>query len=332
MGFKEVILLLAALNIFVASAHFVNDAGWQVWKKYHKKTYRDDGEEAVRHVIWQDNLKRIEQHNAAGGVVLRMNHFGDMTNQEFRMTMNGLLKTNGTKSKGSAFMSPSYVKVPENVDWREKGYVTPVKNQGQCGSCYSFSATGALEGQNFKKTGKLISLSEQQIVDCSTAYGDHGCQGGLMDNVFEYIKEAGGLETEEDYPYLAEQQTECDFNKSEIAAKVTGFVDVPEGDEDALRDASATVGPISVAIDASHFSFQFYHSGVYSDPQCSAENLDHGVLLVGYGVYRGGEEPKDYWLIKNSWGPSWGLDGYVRIERNNGNMCGVASKASYPLV
>merc|ERR1719318_1113067 len=240
------------------------------------------------------------------------------------------MKAGDAMSRGSTYMSPlTPVTLPKNVDWRKKGYVTPVKNQGQCGSCYSFSATGALEGQNFKKTGKLISLSEQQIVDCSTAYGDHGCQGGLMDNVFEYIKEAGGLETEEDYPYLAEQQTECDFNKSEIAAKVTGFVDVPEGDEDALRDASATVGPIAVAIDASHFSFQFYHSGVYDEWFCSQTRLDHGVLAVGYGADTQGTK---YWLVKNSWGVGWGQKGYIWMSRDRNNQCGIATQASYPLV
>lgn len=148
-----------------------------------------------------------------------------------------------------------------------------------------------------------------------------------MDNAFKYIKANGGIDTEESYPYTARDGT-CKYNPGNVGATVTGFTDIPEGDEEALKQAVATVGPISIAIDASHFSFQFYHTGVYNEPSCSSSQLDHGVLAVGYGTYQG----KDYWLVKNSWGPGWGLKGYIRMTRNKQNQCGIASSASYPLV
>jgi len=322
--------LLVVLLVAPAFGFIIKDSAWHVWKQTHGKLYADDGEERVRYVVWQENMKKIVEFNLMNeGVELGMNHLGDMTNDEFRMHMNGYMGKEifNKSSEGSTFLPPSGVKIADTVDWRTKGYVTPVKNQGQCGSCWAFSTTGSLEGQHFKKTGKLVSLSEKNLMDCSSAYGNHGCQGGLMDNAFRYIKANKGIDTESSYPYKAVQGT-CEYKAANVGATDTGFVDIESGSEDALQKAVASVGPVSVAIDASHFSFQFYHSGVYDSKLCSSTQLDHGVLVVGYGVYQG----KDYWLVKNSWGPSWGLEGYIRMSRNKNNQCGIASKASYPLV
>jgi len=245
-------------------------------------------------------------------------------------------RTNRASASSATFTRlPEHIKAPDSVDWRKEGAVTPVKNQGQCGSCWAFSTTGSLEGAHFRLTNKLVSLSEQQLVDCSAKFHNDGCNGGLMDNAFDYIKSIGGLDTEEEYPYHA-KQAKCHFNKAHVAATCTGYVDVKSGDEDALRDAVATVGPVSIAIDATEDKFMLYKDGVFVDDGCSNgdEDLDHGVLVVGYGndatTMKG--DSMDYWIVKNSWGPEWGEAGYIRMARNLKNMCGVATKASYPLV
>jgi cathepsin L len=255
---------------------------------------------------------------------LKINKFGDMTGTEFAANL-GLPKYH-EKTNGSTFLAPCNVVLPDAVDWRTKGYVTPVKNQGQCGSCWAFSTTGSLEGQYFKKNGKLVSLSEQQLVDCSRQFGNMGCNGGLMDNAFAYIKKYG-IESELDYPYTG-RDGRCKYDASKVVTKVTGWMDVQQGDENALKTALGTVGPVSVAIDASHFSFQFYHDGVYNERACSSTRLDHGVLTAGYGTLNG----QAYWLVKNSWGPHWGKKGYIMMSRNRNNQCGIASSASYPLL
>lgn len=236
--------------------------------------------------------------------------------------------TQQTKNEAVTFIEPANVEVPDSVDWRTKGAVTPVKDQGHCGSCWAFSSTGALEGQHFRKTGVLVSLSEQNLIDCSAVYGNNGCDGGLMDYAFQYIKENGGIDTEKLYPYEAKDD-KCRYNAKNSGATDQGFVDVSQGNEKKLKLALATVGPVSVAIDASQESFQFYSEGVYYDPKCDSENLDHGVLAVGFGT---DDKGQDYYIVKNSWGSTWGDEGYVKMARNRENHCGIATSASYPLV
>jgi cathepsin L len=306
---------------------------WKLWKDINNKRY-SDAEEHIRRNIWENNLQIVQNHNLQADLGvhsywLGMNKFADLTTKEFVKMMNGYNATlRGQRSQNRpVFTRNPNVKLPDSVDWRDKGYVTDIKDQGQCGSCWAFSTTGALEGQHFKATGKLVSLSEQNLVDCSQKQGNMGCNGGLMDQAFEYIKENNGIDTEDSYPYEA-QDNDCRFKAADVGATDTGYTDIKSKDESALQEAVANIGPISVAIDASHTSFQLYKSGIYNEIFCSQIRLDHGVLAVGYGS----ESGKDYWIVKNSWGEGWGNKGYIQMSRNKRNQCGIATAASYPTV
>ncbi|XP_063040102.1 cathepsin L.1 [Engraulis encrasicolus] len=332
---KWFIAAAACLAVVTCASLSLEDLEFHAWKLKFGRSYASSVEEAQRRLKWVENRRMVLVHNmlADQGIKsyrLGMNYFADMDNQEYRnLVFHGCLKRVNSTKGGSTFLSLSSClrDPPKQVDWRDKGFVTDVKDQKQCGSCWAFSATGSLEGQNFKKTGKLVSLSEQQLVDCSGDFGNMGCGGGLMDQAFQYIQSNGGIDTEESYPYEA-RDGKCRFKPDSVAATCTGFVDVTSGSEAALQEAVATIGPVSVAIDAGHSSFQLYESGVYDEPECSSEELDHGVLAVGYDS----EDGKDYWLVKNSWGSDWGDKGYIKMTRNKHNQCGIATAASYPLV
>ncbi|XP_072453050.1 procathepsin L-like [Notamacropus eugenii] len=327
-------LVSLCLGIAAAAPQFNQtlDAKWEQWKSQHRKAYGGN-EDNRRRAIWEKNLKIVEMHNldySAGKQSFRMemNKFADMTNEEFRQVMTGFIQKGFQgKTKGAVFHKSLLEHIPRHIDWRERGYVTPVKDQGLCGSCWAFSATGSLEGQWFRKTGKLVSLSEQNLVDCSAAEGNKGCDGGLMDHAFEYVKKNGGIDIEESYPY-EEKDGDCRFKPETAVANITGYVDIPSGDEKALKVAVATVGPICVAIDAGHFSFQLYRDGIYYEPDCSIEDINHGVLVVGYGIAK--KNGRKYWIVKNSWNTDWGNKGYILMARYENNNCGIASMASYP--
>ncbi|XP_043604486.1 cathepsin L [Bombus pyrosoma] len=338
---KLFLLLIVAVFATAQAVSFFElvNQEWTTFKMEHNKIYKNDVEERFRMKIFMDNKHKIAKHNGnyemkKVSYKLKMNKYGDMLHHEFVNTLNGFNKSINTQLRserlpiGASFVEPANVVLPKTVDWREHGAVTPVKDQGHCGSCWSFSATGALEGQHFRRTGILIPLSEQNLIDCSGKYGNNGCNGGLMDQAFQYIKDNKGLDTEVTYPYEAEND-KCRYNAANSGARDVGYVDIPQGSEKKLKAAVATIGPVSVAIDASHQSFQFYSEGVYYEPECSSENLDHGVLAVGYGTDENGQ---DYWLVKNSWGETWGDNGYIKMARNKLNHCGIASTASYPLV
>jgi cathepsin L len=312
------------LLALVASINAVTDVeyfeSFEAFKTLYGKTYLQ-GEEAHRFASFKQNLDFITNFDSATrGFTVQMNQFGDLTSEEFNSIYNGL---NITRNPLKSYVDSKVGGV--DVDWRTKGAVTGVKDQGQCGSCWSFSATGSMEAAHFFATGTLVSLSEQNLVDCSTAEGNQGCNGGLMDSAFRYVISNHGIDTEESYRYTATGPNACKYSPANIGATIASFHDVASGNEMDLQ--TAVMGsPTSVAIDASHSSFQFYKSGVYYEPACSSTQLDHGVLAVGYGT----DGNDAYWIVKNSWGASWGNGGYLMMSRNRNNNCGIATAASYP--
>ncbi|KAA8589827.1 hypothetical protein FQN60_013192 [Etheostoma spectabile] len=274
---------------------------WEVWKSSHGVAYKklDDMQ---RRAIWEENKHMIENNNQGFFMGMRpftmaMNKYGDLTRKEYKVLQ-------------GAKIDPQYVKRGKTVsarklrfnakrldaaivDYRNMGYVTEVKDQGYCGSCWAFSTTGAIEGQIYKRTGQLVSLSEQNLVDCSRSYGTYGCSGAWMSDAYDYV-----------------DTQPCYYDSRLAVAHIKDYRFLPKGDEQALADAVATIGPITVALDADHSSFL------------------HAVLLVGYGSEGG----QDYWIIKNSWGSSWGEGGYMRMVRDGSNTCGIASYALYPIL
>lgn len=333
--FRLALVACLAIGAMASPFNAALNGEWEAYKTKYARNYDTAEEESLRRIIWEDNLKYVQTHNlqADRGVHtfwLGMNEYADMTIDEFRSVMNGYKSDPNPVSRCGHYMTPNNVELtdlPDSVDWRDKGYVTPIKNQGQCGSCWSFSTTGSLEGQHFRKTQKLVSLSEKNLMDCSTAEGNHGCHGGLMDLAFAYVIKNNGIDTEESYPYEPRDGT-CKFKRENVGATEVSCMDIERESESDLQKAVAMEGPISVAIDAGHRSFQLYKTGIYKEPECSSVRLDHGVLAVGYGS----EGDADYWIVKNSWGTSWGMEGYVKMARNNRNMCGIATQASFPTV
>jgi len=318
----KIILLILAIFAVSCFAELTEQQLQVDFTNYMQKYSKSYGVEEFqyRYQVFKQNARYIDAFN--GTFKLAMNQFGDLTVEEYTKIYLGFLanKAAPNTAEPKNIIAP----IPASWDWRAKGAVTHIKNQGQCGSCWSFSTTGSSEGAWFLAGHTLTSLSEQQLVDCSGSFGNEGCNGGLMDDAFQYMMSVGGLETEAAYPYTAEDGY-CQFAKSKIAADINGYHDVASGSEADLTNDVATVGPISVAIDASHSSFQFYSSGVYYEPACSSTQLDHGVLAVGYGT-----SGSDYYIVKNSWGTDWGMNGYIWMSRNRNNNCGIATMASYP--
>ncbi|XP_040900359.1 procathepsin L-like isoform X1 [Toxotes jaculatrix] len=328
-----------------------------------------EDEEEYRKGIWKKNMHIIEVHNQEAeqgkhSYRLGMNYLGDLTLKEmsekmtcFQVPTNhakfsyfkdrtNCSMTNGYKQvmmldfpqttdltlttkdhRNQVYNATCSLKAPKSLDYRKKRWVTRVKDQGSCGSCWAFSAVGALEGQLAKTKGMLLDLSPQNLVDCDQE--SSGCGGGRMTSAFKYVQTNGGINSEEDYPTVAKEQP-CRYNKnSAIPVQCKGFKEIPEGDECALAEALHDVGPLSVAMDTSSKTFMLYKSGVYYNPECDHDSINHGMLLVGYGETAHEEK---YWIVKNSFGTKWGEKGYIRVARNRGNHCGIASDASYPVM
>jgi cathepsin L len=354
MEFKLIVAAVAVLLCTANAALSRRDLTWGEFKERYGKRYTDVLEDSLRRTIRSRNLELIKQHNALadGGFYtyhVAENHMSDWTDEEYQQML-GLKRrqtleeetrsVRGRRVRRQTTMPsmPTYSNtidvstLPTYVNWSETNWVGPVMNQGQCGACYTYSATGAIEAQYANVTGSFVQMSEQNLIDCSTTEGNDGCDGGVIDYAFWYVQ-LNGLDSLATYPDVSNitgvSNDSCAYNSANVVTAVNSWRNIEAASEDALQQAVALVGPVSVGIDASKWSFQFYSSGVYSASACTAAGIDHAVLTVGYGVY---QNTTDYWYIQNSWGTDWGLDGFIMMARNDGNMCGIASDASFPVI
>jgi len=309
---------------------FTNEEYWTLWQHFQSLEdhpgYSTISDHDERYGIFKKNMDFARQFNADNDGTytfqLGITIFADQTRDEFE---SWLKKTNGVKPQKTNTARTLYdastaPEAPATVDWVKAGAVTPIKNQGQCGSCWAFSTTGGIEGANFLKNHVLSSFSEQELVDCSGAEGNQGCDGGLMDDGFDFV-EKSGLCFESAYPYKGTDGT-CKSSSCTSKVKVTTYTDIAKGSTSDLMSAAAQ-RPISIAVDANMF-WQMYTGGIFNH-RCNANKLDHGVLLVGY---TSGES----WKVKNSWGTGWGEEGYIRLKGTDANTCGLANSASFPAV
>uniref|UniRef100_A0A667X598 Cathepsin S, ortholog 1 n=1 Tax=Myripristis murdjan TaxID=586833 RepID=A0A667X598_9TELE len=329
------VVLLFTRGVLGQSSSALNEQ-WEEWKVKYQKVYNNQSESLYRREVWEKNLQLVLRHNqeASAGrhtFTMGLNHLADMvyfSPASFRfyawktwflyLFLSWMEDPNHFRNWTSKQVSDA--SIPSSVDWRQKGMVSPVQNQGFCGSCWAFSAVGALEGQMKKKTGSLVPLSPQNLVDCSTNDGNHGCRGGYISKAFTYIIRNGGIDSAHFYPYEYRVNLRIFPNK-----KIYIYV-LPRGDEKTLQQAVGTVGPVAAAINAMLPSFHHYRGGLYNAPGCNPRLINHAVLIVGYGTDRG----EDFWLVKNSWGTAWGEAGYLRLARNKNNLCGIANFAIYP--
>mmetsp|Transcript_86497 Transcript_86497/g.242159 ORF Transcript_86497/g.242159 Transcript_86497/m.242159 type:complete len:362 (+) Transcript_86497:96-1181(+) len=339
----EVLLVLGLSAQSCATEDSV--AAFAAYRLKHAKVYADAADEARRLANFQASLATVNEHNARPDKTFRMglNQFSDMSDEEFEAKV--LMKPQDCSATSDQVFvqAPPHgtVDLPAHLDWREKGVISEVKNQGHCGSCWTFSTVGCLEAHLALKydAWRAPRLSEQQLVECAQAFDNHGCEGGLPSHAFEYVRSAGGLSTEFSYPYKGVDGP-CPFNQTETPAPFTptsagigaqvpgGAVNLTQGDEDALKFYLATRGPVSVAFQVAS-DFRHYSSGVYTSQVCKNGPMDvnHAVLAVGYGVdLASGVE---YWTIKNSWDYSFGEEGFFKIEAFK-NMCGIANCNSFP--
>ncbi|XP_020490363.1 cathepsin S, ortholog 1 isoform X2 [Labrus bergylta] len=322
-------LLLVSLDLSHSSSTALRKL-WEDWTVKHHKVYDNQTEVVFRRAVWEKNVLLVLRHNqeaSAGKHSFRMglNHLADMTAEEINEKLNGLKLEDPSNFRNGSLKEVSSVSIPQSVDWRKSGLVSPVQNQGMCGSCWAFSSVGALEGQMKKRTGVLVPLSPQNLVDCSFVDGNRGCRGGFISKAFGYIIRNQGIDSESFYPY-EHQNGKCRYSVTGKAGYCSDFHILPYGDEKTLKAVVASVGPVSVAVNAMLKSFHLYRGGLYNVPSCNPRLTNHAVLVVGYGRDQG----QDFWLVKNSWGTTWGEDGFIRIARNKKNLCGIASFAVYP--
>jgi len=317
-------VLSCVISVGAAAAH----PTWEEYKALYSKYYNGNDEDQ-RRLTYQASLKIIDEHNAKGlSFRLGVNQFADMTADEYKNLFLSGLTGGAADAEEAAFNAD--LELPDRVDWREVGAVTPVKDQGTCGSCWAFSTTGAIEGAEFLSSGNLISLSEEELLDCAKGNGNKGCRGGEPDVAMEWVK-SHGLCTEEGYPYnMLDFECLNKYTPCQVAVNIDGYQSVQKHNEAALKAAVAQQ-PVSVEIQANSDLFRLYESGVLSGDGCGTF-LDHAVLVVGYG----NEDGQDYWLVKNSWNKTWGDEGYVKLARTDSTstygMCGIAQKMVYPTI
>lgn len=330
------LLLLLALALTVNGLSERELQGqFNTWMRHNARSY--DAEEFVpRYLVWRENMAYIEEINREGrSYTVAMNEFGDLTSDEFARLHKGQLLSADAQRQLRAQLDLEASRseepaprstLPAHWDWRTQGAVTEVKNQGSCAACWAFVATGAIEGARKIAGGSLVSLSEQMLLDCAVGTGNQGCSGGNVEITYRWmLSNNARAMPESSYPYTGRQST-CRYAAASGVQGIGNLVNVRAGSESDLLQKAA-IGPVTVAIDASHRSFQFYSGGLYNEAACSTTYLDHAVLVVGWGT---DATQGDYWLVKNQWGASWGDSGYAYMARNSNNNCGIASLAVLP--